>query len=412
MNPWRGLRGLPRASFASAGATLVQRAGSMVRPFLVLYFTERLGFGDAVAGAMMACYGATAIVAALLAGWLSDRFGAALVFRGALFAQAAVLLCYPAASTPPAAAAATALLAFAGELGRPAAMALLTDAVAPEQRKQAFVLMRLAINLGLSLGPAAGGFLFPWSPLALFVVDGGANLAAGAVLLVVRLPRGALDGHEGARGSWLDLLRDRALLTFLAATLLQTIVFFQADSTMARFMTRDLGLETGVYGLMFTINTAMIVLLEVELNAQLAHWTHRRSLAVGGVLTAAGFGALALVSGWIGVALTVVVWTIGEMIAMPAMGAWLADAAPPGRRGAYLSVLSLAFGGGIALGPLIGLPLLDRAGPPLVRAGGGATGLAGAAIYLGIPRRGPPAGATAMPDCRPLAREPARDDAR
>jgi Major Facilitator Superfamily. len=65
----------------------------------------------------------------------------------------------------------TVLWAGCAEMFRPANLAAITHVVAPEQRRQAFALNRLAINLGMSIGPALGGFLATVSFGAMFAVD-------------------------------------------------------------------------------------------------------------------------------------------------------------------------------------------------------------------------------------------------
>ena len=50
MNPWRGLAGLPRALWVLAGATLVNRSGTMFLPFLILYLTKDMGISPSAAG--------------------------------------------------------------------------------------------------------------------------------------------------------------------------------------------------------------------------------------------------------------------------------------------------------------------------------------------------------------------------
>ena len=386
MNPWRGLSGLPRASYLIALATFINRAGVMVRPFLMLYLTKSLGFSDAAAGWIIALYGATVLVAAPLSGWLTDRLGARVVLRSSLMLAALAMLAYPLAHGIAGIAAATVVFALFNEMPRPALMTLVAEVAPVRLRKQAFVLSRLAINLGLSIGPAIGGQLAQHSYVALFLVDAGASLAAALVLLRMQLPAAAAQSRP--TGSALSLLAsDRALLIFFAATVLNAMVFFQHESTMSLFMTRDLNLTENAYGLMFTLNTLLIVFLEVELNTRLAHWSHRRSLVVGAFLVSVGFGSLVFAHGWLGVALTVVVWTFGEMIAMPAMSAFVVDLAAPDRRGLYMGTLTLAFGAGLTLGPKLGTLLMQHSGAARLWLAGGVVGLLSTALYACLPRR-------------------------
>jgi MFS family permease len=402
VNPWRGLTGLPRTSFAIALATFVNRAGVMVRPFLLLYLTKKLGFSSGFAGWIVSLYGATTLVAAPLSGFLSDRLGARFVLRSALVVAALAILAYPIATTRLAVAMATVVFALFNEMPRPALMTLVAEVAPKELRKQAFVLSRLAINLGLSIGPAVGGWLTAerggagGNYLALFFVDAGASALAALLLLGMKLPKAA---HvERPTGSAIGvLLADRPLLVFWAATTLYSLMFFQHESTLSLYMTRELGLTERHYGLMFTLNTVLIVLFEVELNTRLQHWSHRRSLAVGGALTTLGFGGLFFVHGLVGtpaalaVAAAVVVWTVGEMVGMPAMSAFVVEIAPVTRRGLYMATLTLAFGAGLTAGPKLGTLVYDATslGPQPLWLMTGVVGLASTLLYGALPRSKP-----------------------
>src|SRR6266511_1305010 len=98
-NPWRGLGVMPREVWVLATATLVNKAGSMVLAFLVLYLTRSLGFSVGVAGTVLLLYGAGALVAAPISGVLSDRFGPIRIMRGSLLLSGVILLVFPAAKS-------------------------------------------------------------------------------------------------------------------------------------------------------------------------------------------------------------------------------------------------------------------------------------------------------------------------
>src|SRR5262245_28539302 len=95
MSSWRAFAKLPRAIWVLLVATLVNRAGWMVLPFLTLYLTNSLGRTSAQAGVVLSVYGVVALVTSPIAGSLSDRFGAPLVMRVSLFLSGAVLLVFP-----------------------------------------------------------------------------------------------------------------------------------------------------------------------------------------------------------------------------------------------------------------------------------------------------------------------------
>ena len=178
MNPWRGLRGLPRELWVLAAATLINRTGMMVLPFLTLYLTQHLHYAESKAGFVLSIYGLGALLTSPLAGRLSDRFGAIRIMELSLLLSGALLFVFPFVQAYPALLVLVFLWAMLNEAFRPASMAVISDWVGPERRKAAFALNRLAINLGMSIGPAAGGFIAAASFTALFVIDGATSVIA------------------------------------------------------------------------------------------------------------------------------------------------------------------------------------------------------------------------------------------
>jgi MFS family permease len=118
--------------------------------------------------------------------------------------------------------------------------------------------------------------------------------------------------------------------------------------------------------MLFSINTLLIVALEVPLNTATAHWPNSRAMIVGSMLFAIGFGALAVIDTATGVIATVVVWTFGEMMLFPAMAAHMGDISPEHRRGSYMGAYSMSLSVAFTVGPWMGTQILDVAGPGVV----------------------------------------------
>src|SRR5688500_3688706 len=116
LNPWRGLGGLPKEVWLLFATNLINRAGMMVLPFLVLYLTRELGFPPARAALMLAFYGASASVSGPIGGRLSDRIGALPVMRVSLVASGVALLVFPVAKSFAAVAVITVLWAGSTEM--------------------------------------------------------------------------------------------------------------------------------------------------------------------------------------------------------------------------------------------------------------------------------------------------------
>jgi MFS family permease len=387
MNPWRGLKDLPREVWLLSAATLVNRAGTMVLPFLVLYLTRTLGITPAHAALSLTVYGIAALVTMPVAGRLTDVLGPLTVIKTSLFLSGVLLFLFPLAHSFTTILAITFLFAILNESVRPPSLSMISDLVAPAQRKPAFALSRLAVNLGMSVGPAIGGVLALFSFRWLFFVDGATSVLAGIVIMMARWDTARLKPSHDAEwsepselGSEIEAdsvvplaashpaadfraFRNRRMLYFLAAMIPVQIVFFQLTSTLPLFLVHNLHLPESFYGTVFTLNTLLIVAIEVPLNTAMAHWPHRRTLTLGALLYAIGFGAFALVKGPAQVFTAVIVWTFGEMILLPGSSAYAAEIAPAGRRGEYMGLYTMSFSFAFALGPFLGAELLQRWGP-------------------------------------------------
>jgi MFS family permease len=395
MNPWRGLKNLPREMWILSGATLVNRSGTMVLAFLVLYVTHTLGVTPARAALALMVYGVAALLAMPLAGILSDRVGPLPIMQASLFLTGVLLLIFPLAKSYGGILLMTFAFAVLNESVRPASLSMVSDLVPPAQRKAAFALSRLAANLGMSVGPAIGGILAVYSFRWLFLVDGTTSILAGVVLALA--PMRNLSGQKTHEPEWPDAadlgreieadssaplvalhpaadlraFRNPRMLYFLAALIPVQLVFFQFTSTLPLFLVRNLHFPESVYGTIFTVNTLLIVALEVPLNMAMEHWTHRRTLMLGAFLYAAGFGSYALVGitpfgRTAGVFAAVVIWTFGEMILMPGSSAYAAEIAPPERRGEYMGLYTMSFNIAFAVGPWLGASILGKWGATTV----------------------------------------------
>lgn len=398
MNPYSGLRGLPRDIWVLFATALVNRVGTMALPFLALYLTRARGWTGDQAGLALSVFGLGSLVTAPLAGRLADRVGAGRVLQASLILSGFLMAAVPWARGFWPTLAVVFLWAVVGEAYRPANMALLAQVATPEQRKSAYALHRLALNLGMSVGPALGGVLATWSYASLFWLDGATALLAGlvgALLLSRSASRPSAPGGEGEAHVPPTGFRDLRFLAFLALLLPVSLVFFQLTGALPLYLVRDLGLSEASFGLLFSLNTLLVVVVEIPLTGATARWSHGRTLPLGALLVGAGFAATGLASGFWGAAASVVVWTFGEMVLFPACNAAAGDLAPAGRRGEYMGLFSAVFSLALAAGPLLGTRILEDQGPGVLWGGcavlGGVSAAGLAALWRG-PRRGPAEG--------------------
>ncbi len=374
-NPYRGLRGLPPDVWVIAATTLVNRAGMMALPFLVLYLTEQLHVTASLAGLSLSVYGVGSLLTAPFSGRLCDRIGPFAVLRGSLALTGVVLLIIPWIHSFWGVLALTLVWAVVADAARPATMSALTGSATPEQRKAAIALNRLAVNLGMGIGPAIGGFLALVSFPLIFIVDGVTSLVAAATLSILILRfrraghRSAFDGPvvavpaigESQAGS--VVWRDRRAVGFFLVALLLNLIYSQSNGAMPLFLVRHLGYRESFFGALFIVNTMTIVAIEVPLNVAMSRWPAWKANALSALLIGIGFGALALVTTPTPIVLAVIVWTFGEMIFFPTATAYVAELAPPGRTGEYMGGFTAMLSLSLIVGPWAGTLLLERSGP-------------------------------------------------
>lgn len=373
--------GLPRTFWIIWSGTLVNRLGTMVEPFIGLYLTQARGFSLAAAGTVMTLYGAGALLSQVVAGWMADVFGRRVTLSGGMVLTASAMVALGASTTLPAIAATMFILGLALDAYRPASQAIIADVVSPEDRPRAYGLLFWAVNLGFSVAMTTAGWLasagFSW----LFWVDAATCLFFGALVWFgVRDTRPAV--RERARGGFRDVLRDKIMVFFTACTMLYTLVYFQTYATLPLTMSGD-GLSPAGYGTAVAFNGIMVVLVQPLISDRLGRFNQPVVLACGITVMGVGFALTALPSTTIGYALTVVVWTTGEIITAGTAGAIVATLAPAHLRGRYSGLYGLAWSTGTLLAPAIGMPLLEI-GPHVLWPVMGVIALVAAAGQLAI----------------------------
>ena len=390
------LRSLPREAWILFAGAFVNRLGSFVLPFITLYLTDR-GYSVTQAGLGLAAYGLGATGAQGVGGLLADRFGRRNTISFSMFGGAALTLSLLWVDGLLAIVAVILLLGFTAELYRPASSALVADLVPSEDRVAAFSAYRLMLNLGWAFGLGLAGLLAERSFDLLFVGD-AITSAAFAVIALVALPHGTRttkqeERHLGSAGR--SIAADRGFQLFLGAVFLTAVVYMQSASTFALHV-RDLGYSTSTYGFLLAANGVLVVLLELPITAWAMRHERTRVVAIGAVLVGLGFATLAAVQALPGLALMVLIWTLGEIVESPSSAAFVADRAPEHARGRYQGSFGMMFATAAIVGPLVGTATYDVSSTALWL-GCGVLGLASAGMALAAGRRPAPTVLTPPP---------------
>ncbi|MFI5972740.1 MFS transporter [Streptomyces sp. NPDC051452] len=355
--------GLPGPFWVLWSGTLVNRLGAMVSPFLSLYLTQTRDVPLATVGLVLTVVGVGSVISQPLGGLLTDRLGRRAALTGGMLANAAALLLLGQARTLPAITAAGLAIGVTVDLYRPAAQALVADAVPAADRTRAFGLLLWSVNLGFSAAMVLGGRLASHGFHLLFWVDATACAVFGLLVwFAVPETRPASPGH--VTGSYGTVVADRVMLAFAGVVVIYATVFQQAFATLPLAMAGH-GLGGSAYGAIMGVNGVVVLLVQPLIGHRLAALDKSRVLAAGFVLAAAGNTLVATAADLTVYGLAVAVWSVGEVLVFGVTAAIVADLAPPALRGRYNGLLGMAWGTGFLLAPLVGTRLLADGAPVL-----------------------------------------------
>lgn len=406
---------LPRAVQTLQLGGLVNAFGNgIVFPFLFIYLHNVHGFSPGVVGLILATNGAVSLVAGPLSGSLVDRIGGRRTLTAALVVLTLAYGSYAFVTEP--------WQGFLASLGAgigngafwPAQGALLAGLTPAHQRPAAWGMQRVMMNLGIGLGGLVGGLIAstsdPATFRALFLVDASTFVAYALVLLawVPEVPPRPRASDE-LPGRYADVLRHRVFVGVIAVNALFITAGFAQLELLPAYMKNNASVSEKGVGLVFFVNTLVIVLAQLPVT-RLAAGRRRMGLlawlggvwALAWVLTPIVGTLTAGVTATLLFALTQVIFGLGECLHGAVQGPLVADLATPGLTGRYMALSAFSWQLGFTIGPAVGGFLLGLwpSGLWLIAAGGCVTaGLLALTLEPSIPRaiRRSPARTTGSP---------------
>lgn len=353
------LKKIPRPAWILFAGTFLNKFGTFVIPFLTLYMTRR-GYSIPQAGTAISAYGVGHILASFLGGHLADTFGRRNTIVLSMFSAALTMMLLSQAHTFYTIVLMTALAGMTAEMYRPASSALLADLIPAGQRVTAFSAYRLAFNAGWAFGPATAGFLAQHSFFWLFAGDAMTSALFGIVAWAA-LPHGLRSSNHRTAGwgeAWKVMADDKRFWQVIASSFCVGLAFLQMSSTFGVQVTA-LGFSPATYGALISLNGVLVVLLELPLTTFTQRFPPRQAIAFGYLLIGIGFAINAFAHTIPMLACAVVIFTFGEMWAMPVASAYIADLSPIHLRGRYTGMVGLTWAFALVCGPNLGLTLFS-----------------------------------------------------
>lgn len=357
--------GLPREFWWLWTSTLVNRLGAFVATFMALYLTIDRGYSASYAGLVASLHGLGGVVSSLGAGVMTDRLGRRPTLLVAQSSTAASVALLGFMHDPVAIAAVAFLVGMGSNASRPAVQAMMADIVRPEDRVRAFSLNYWAINLGFAVSSMAAGFIAEFSYLAGFLIEAGMTLAC-AVVVFLKLPesRPVVSDVQAAKADAVGLatvLRDGRFMSVVGLSFLVALVFQQGSVGLPVAM-GEAGYTPAEYGMAIAVNGFLIVALQIPVTRLIEHRDAKRLLVVSSLLAGYGFALTAFAGSVAVLALTVCVWTLGEMINAPTQTGLVVRLSPAQGRGRYQGMYTLSWAVAALVAPLMSGFVIDRFG--------------------------------------------------
>lgn len=345
-NYFNTFKGLSKEIWWLALITFINRAGTMVIPFLSLYLKEDLSFTVSDVGWVMSAFGLGSVAGSWVGGKLTDTLGYYKVMVRSLLSTGILFICLQLLDTFAGICIGIFFVMLVADAFRPAMFVALNAYSKPENKIRSLTLIRLAINLGFSAGPAIGGLIITGLGYAgLFWVDGITCIIATLVLIQVLNPKKAKVIDDIKNENPISAYSDKAFLIFLVAMMLFGIVFLQYFSTITIYYKDVHFLSELEIGVILGLNGFLIFIFEMPLIKWLENtiYTKLGLMFFGAVLTGLSLFVLNLTS-WSGVlVIGMLLMTFGEMIAFPFSNAFAVERAKKGNQGEYMALYSISF---------------------------------------------------------------------
>lgn len=363
---FNNFRGFSREIWILTLITFINRAGTMVLPFLSKYLKEDLEFSYAQVGWIMVCFGAGSMVGSWLGGKLSDKIGFYRIMIFSLLASGFAFFIMQYITTFVGLCIYMFLLMVIADMFRPAMFVSLNVYAKPENRTRALTLVRLAVNLGFAAGPALGGLIImSIGYKGLFWADGATCILAILIFWIkVKERKTNVISKEEKQVLEVDrvsVFKDKPFWIFLMSCVISGVLFFQLFTTIPLYHKEQFNLTEFQTGLLLTMNGILIFFLEMAI----VGYVERKKIdkvkmvTIGCLMMAVSLFLL-LVNYWVGILVVMMVFmTFGEMFVFPFSNSFAMSRAPKGHEGRYMAIFTMSYSMAHILSAKVGMGIID-----------------------------------------------------
>ncbi len=361
----------PKEVWALAILTLINRMGTMVLPFLSVYLTTVLNFSFKEAGLLASAFGVGSLIGTYVGGRLADKFGGNAVIIGSLFIGG---LCFIGLQTFTSFYGLFVMIMITsmfGESYRPAMIVSMANYVPASATGRSTSLLRLAINLGMSISPFVAGLIaVNWGYDYLFWIDGFTCMLAAVVFLIFiqqwqkqEKPEPETYQVETKPKVLIPPYQNRNYMVFLVATFLMGFIFMQWFHTAPVFLKTEWGFGEDSIGMLLGFSSFLVILIEMPLIDSLEKANLKvQAVRIGICLLGGSFLIFLFPAAFYLCFIAIAIWTMGEILILPFNMSLALSMSQPENRGEYQGFYWVTWSLVQIATPLLGLGFAEAFG--------------------------------------------------
>lgn len=362
-------KGFSREIWILTLVTFINRAGTMVLPFLSKYLKDDLGFNYAQIGNVLFFFGLGSMLGSWLGGKLSDKIGFYRIMIMSLVVTGLAFIALQYITTYIGFCLAIFLTMVVADMFRPAMFVSLNVYAKPENRTRALTLVRLAVNLGFAAGPALGGLIIMnIGYKGLFWADGITCIVSILIFwLLVKEKKKPIESKEAKQlleASRESVFKDKPFWIFLFMCVVTGVLFFQLFTTIPLYHKDQFNLTELQTGLLLTLNGILIFFLEMPIVSYIErHQINKVKVVTLGCFLMSVSLFLMLINVWAGILVIMMLFmTVAEMFAFPFSNSFAMSRAPKGHEGRYMAIFTMSFSAAHILSAKLGMGIVDYFG--------------------------------------------------
>jgi MFS family permease len=366
MNPASNPTKLPTSFFVFLFGVFIYRTGwFMTLPFMAIYLSRDLGADPISIGVILGAGPLLACFTGLLAGSLSDRFGAKTVMLIGVFCSLIIFILFCLTRNLVMYGVLNLFLGIARSSIDTASQAYVAYLLPAEQRAKGLNMRYITLNLSAVFGPLIGAKVILMSAHILFLATAAVYLLTFLTLMWALkqfVNTKQMSYWEELRISVGTLLRDKAAVYLFLVAFFVCFTFAQIDTTLPQIMAlRPIAHYIHVYSWLLVINALMIVFLQLPLGQLLSKYSPIKFAYLAVAFYIVAFVSFAFANHISIFVIAMVLFTLGEIISAALYNFIVDRIAPPTMKGLYFGIISFAMVG-FSFGTLIGGVLLKYFG--------------------------------------------------